>query len=585
MAPLPVATAAAASCTTLRPAVAWKAPSFSTTTPLSSTSRPAVRLRPPPATPPLLIRPSTTAPALRVMSLLAVSVTDVPAASCVLMAAALTVKSPLPVPGRVSEPVRPSITRLSGSSSRWPPRPALPRASTSPEKPSRCRPDTSTWPPVPAPPPPWAWMRPANSVSPVDHSTAWPPRPLSAVALTSTTAPACMSTWRACNKGPLPCQPPPTNTWPPACWPCASRRAPGNKVTWPAVASMVPPKAPEASAVPPIDRRVPLSPRSEISPGAVDTDVALTAPLRLITLSSTRCTVAALSSTWPPPAMIWPLWSTRAASAWPCTSFSSASDWASSTMLIRRSPARSSTKASPAASATRPRWAWITPLLATCGPSKATRPPSATVIRPSLRTLAPGLPRPLKLKRPAMKSVSDSEAVLATRPPTSTCAVRPKRMPLGLSSTTCPLALMRPKMADGSWPSTRLSVTALELGCTNCTVSCAPTLNERQSMAARWLDCVMVVCAPCCWICAWPVVTRPASGAACASGRHSMDASTRWATGDNSAGKEGASARAMHDRAGRRMRMRSCFMGCPDRWAFRNRCPSPQTRGPCHCLG
>ena len=139
----------------------------------------------------------------------------------------------------------------------------------------------------------------------------------------------------------------------------------------------------------------------------------------------------------------------------------------------------------------------MTPLLATSGPSKATRPPSAAVMRPSLRTDAPGRPAPDRFRRPAMKSSLDRLAVDATSPPTSTWAVRPKRMPFGLSSTTCPLAVIWPKMAEGSGPSTRLSVIELLLGCWKRTVSPAATLNERQSMAARALPCCTVVTAPC----------------------------------------------------------------------------------------
>ena len=55
-----------------------------------------------------------------------------------------------------------------------------------------------------------------------------------------------------------------------------------------------------------------------------------------------------------------------------------------------------------------------------------------------------------------MKSLLLRSRVEATKPPTFTCAPRPNRMPLGLIRYTCPLAVMRPKMADGSLPTTRL---------------------------------------------------------------------------------------------------------------------------------
>ena len=62
----------------------------------------------------------------------------------------------------------------------------------------------------------------------------------------------------------------------------------------------------------------------------------------------------------------------------------------------------------------------------------------------------------------------------------------------------------------------------LEFGCTKLTVSLWPTLNERQSIAARCVPCVTVVVAPFCWIAAWPAVTVPPCGAAKASGMASM---------------------------------------------------------------
>ncbi len=53
---------------------------------------------------------------------------------------------------------------------------------------------------------------------------------------------------------------------------------------------------------------------------------------------------------------------------------------------------------------------------------------------------------------------------------------------------TWPLALMRPAMADGSGPVTRLSVALVAEGCWKVTVWLRPTSNERQSIAARSVD-------------------------------------------------------------------------------------------------
>ena len=54
--------------------------------------------------------------------------------------------------------------------------------------------------------------------------------------------------------------------------------------------------------------------------------------------------------------------------------------------------------------------------------------------------------------------------VVATTPAASTCAPLPKVMPLGLTKTTCPLALIAPSMTDGEEPVTRFKVTAELLG-------------------------------------------------------------------------------------------------------------------------
>ena len=74
--------------------------------------------------------------------------------------------------------------------------------------------------------------------------------------------------------------------------------------------------------------------------------------------------------------------------------------------------------------------------------------------------------------------------MVAIRPPTSTRAVGPNTMPFGLTSITVPLALSRPKMADGSLPSTRFSVTLLTVGWTKLTVSPLAMLKLVQLMMA-----------------------------------------------------------------------------------------------------
>ena len=60
-------------------------------------------------------------------------------------------------------------------------------------------------------------------------------------------------------------------------------------------------------------------------------------------------------------------------------------------------------------------------------------------------------------------------------------------MPFGLTSITVPLALSRPKIAEGSLPSTRLRITLLAEGCTKFTVSLAAMLKPDQLTMAREL--------------------------------------------------------------------------------------------------
>ena len=64
-----------------------------------------------------------------------------------------------------------------------------------------------------------------------------------------------------------------------------------------------------------------------------------------------------------------------------------------------------------------------------------------------------------------MKSELRMSDVVAIRLPMFSCEPRPKMMPFGLIRNTRPFELKDPKIADGSLPVTRLSVTELELGC------------------------------------------------------------------------------------------------------------------------
>ena len=150
------------------------------------------------------------------------------------------------------------------------------------------------------------------------------------------------------------------------------------------------PPGPEACSTPPTARSVLLPPVSEITPPRAVAAVARTSPCTLITWSSRRLTVSALSSTRA--ASTLPCWSTRAISGRPWVSVTCSSCVGSRIRLTRRLPLRSSTKASPPVRATLPSVATIEPRLATWRPTRAAMPPSATRMLPSLTTLAVARP-------------------------------------------------------------------------------------------------------------------------------------------------------------------------------------------------
>ena len=85
-------------------------------------------------------------------------------------------------------------------------------------------------------------------------------------------------------------------------------------------------------------------------------------------------------------------------------------------------------------------------------------------------------------------------------------------------STIWPFALILPAMADGSPEVTRFSVTDEALGCANVTLCCEPTLKVVQSIAARLLDCEMLVDVAVVLIEAEPATTWPPVGRAFGAG-------------------------------------------------------------------
>ena len=177
------------------------------------------------------------------------------------------------------------------------------------------------------------------------------------------------------------------------------------------------------------------------------------------------------------------------------------------------SPCRSTACVWAPARTTRPRRAVILPRLATWGATSAASPASRTVISPwfSMRASArPGWSN--TIRPPRMKAPFAILAVETSSPAASTCAPRWNTTPDWLTMATCPLAWMRPAMAEGSGPVTRFSVTEPVEGCWNCTLWSRPISKLRQSMAARSVDWVMVVREAPCWMVAVPATTRPPCG-------------------------------------------------------------------------
>ncbi|EFV85397.1 hypothetical protein HMPREF0005_04489 [Achromobacter xylosoxidans C54] len=307
---------------------------------------------------------------------------------------------------------------------------------------------------------------------------------------------------------------------PPPAAPDTSMAAPRATLTCSPVTTTLPPRspalAPVASTVP-ATLTVPASPPdSTILPFCVPTALALTMPSVLTTLSITPLTARAVIRTVPPSARITPLLATRAETGLPSASLGSSLTAEVASKLSRPSPWKSTVTVLAPARATRPSLASITPELRTAGATSTARPLSLMLIVPSLTIMALALDDGLSnLYLPARKSLSLMLAVVATRPPTSMRAPLPNSTPFGLTSITVPLAFRRPKMADGSLPTTRFSVMLLLPGWRKLTVSLAPMLKSFQLMIALPVDWLMSsVPLPRSLMVAPPATTLPPVGLA-----------------------------------------------------------------------
>ena len=338
------------------------------------------------------------------------------------------------------------------------------------------------------------------------------------MALASSWAPAATRVCNALRPGPRPCHAPPTSTRPPPASPRASSRAvlsshtrsPRTR-TWPPVS---PAPVADASSVPATRVMPPVPPSTRICgtgppittwPPCCTRPWARTTPSRLSTVSANWLRAAARSSA---------LRASRLAAGSSCSRASRCS----SRRLKKISPSPStSTCTAPAAARPRRPASTLPPTLS-CGPTSATVPPGARML-PSMRSRPVAPSAALSCQRPSAPAVVLTDRVVASRPPTSTCAPAPKTMPRGLLRNTRPLACSWPRISDGSAPVTRLNRMACALGCSTCTRSPAAMLKLRQSKPARWVVWRICSVPGAVWAsCAWPWVGVAPSGRAQAAG-------------------------------------------------------------------
>ena len=432
-----------------------------------------------------------------------------------------------PFSGTVGAPV--PTTRSYGSRYSVPPRPA--RAERSGACRSASTPSllASTTPPSPPRAPPRTRNEPSTVLECVLSTATVPPRPLPRPSA-ATTAPCSIDTRRAVPAGvPGDAPPPsaatrpaaarpsvvPSATVPPEICPLALTRAPWATVTVSlavtAIEPPISPRPPSASTRPSI-RTDPPTPATAIRPVRPPTLLAWIRPPACTRSCTIPSAARAVISTEPPSAKTVPLFVTSAAVPPACLT-----DLVTS-IETNPSPYRSIVCAPAPASTTRPRRALITPELTTRGATSAARPASLTVIVPALLTTAPGLGAWSNTIRPAMKFWFVIPGALAIRLCALTCAPRWNTTPDGLVMMMLPFATICPAIFDGSGPVTRFSVTALVLGWLNRTACCAPTSNPCQSIAARWLDWLITVCAGLCPMLAAPATTCPPTGRALGAG-------------------------------------------------------------------
>ena len=404
----------------------------------------------------------------------------------------------------VTSPPLAAMVKSCGSINQSPLRPCGAKVSTRvPSSMWTCSPEVSMLPPLPPRAPPRALKPPAMLLAWLLHTAMEPPSP-DCVASACNDAPASTVVLAACGRPSPPRAPPPTRMLPPPCAPEASTLPP-TSTSRSESSCTLPPCTPLASMAP-LSTVLPPLPTRRTTPPSVLMPWASMTPLLLTRLVNRSLAAEACSTTVPPSACSLPLFATAASSA------SSRRCRAPVTCTpTRPSPSKSSTALSAPSRLMLPRLATIRPSFSTLPPTRLTEPPLAAWMVPWLTT--PALPPwASRLKWRERKSSGVRSSVLATRPPTFSCALLPKMMPWVLIRNTWPLELMWPKIWLGFWSKMRLSAIALCEGWLNSTEASLPRLKLCQfsaSSADCWLTTVL---APLCVIEPTPPTTTPPAG-------------------------------------------------------------------------
>ena len=364
------------------------------------------------------------------------------------------------------------IVRSRGSITTVPSAPCGAAVSAVPVRRNPLSPDTSTVPPSPDTRPPLAVSVPSIVVDCVLSTVTRPPSPL-AVPSAEIRAPAAIIVRAEVPAGadPVPrarASVVPTATVPPPAWPFAVTRAAGAMlvVSLPATTTLppvVPGARPSAATRPSITTEPPV-PVISICPARAPTVLARTLPPACTSVFTTPSAARAVNCTVPPSAAMVPVLVTSAVTVLPSAPTGACVTCLVMSMDTSPSPYMSSVCVVAPARTTWPKRAVMVPELATDGATSAANPASLTVIVPALVIRAFGLPGWSNTIRPAMKFWLLIPGALTITLCAFTCAPAWNTTPDGLVSTSWPLALIRPAMADGSGPVTRFSVTLLAPG-------------------------------------------------------------------------------------------------------------------------